>query len=155
MRDCDQAEGTVIVIDVVRAFTTAAFAFSAGAIEVVLVGGVDEALALRDRMPDAWVMGEVDGLQPEGFDLGNSPAALAGLDLAGRRFIQRTSAGTQGVVCSSDRAERLLACSLCCAAATARRVRELAPDIVTMVVTGIQAGGRENNNGDEDVACAD
>lgn len=155
LQDCDRAEGVVIVIDVVRAFTTAAFAFAAGASEIILVGEVDEALALRERFPDALVMGEVDGLKPDAFDLGNSPAALAGMDLEGQRFVQRTSAGTQGVVLSHDRAETLFAASLCCAAATARRVRELAPDTVTLVVTGVQAGGRTENDGDEDVACAD
>ena len=36
--------------------------------------------------------------RPPGFDLGNSPAALRPLSFAGTPFIQRTSAGTQGVV---------------------------------------------------------
>ena len=84
LRDCDQATGTVVVIDVVRAFTTAAFAFAAGAREVVLTDSVEEAFALRDRFRGAaggrltcLLMGEVGGEPIEGFDLGNSPAALA------------------------------------------------------------------------------
>ena len=45
--------GVVVVIDVLRAFTTAAFAFAAGAREIVLVSTVDEALALRERLAGA------------------------------------------------------------------------------------------------------
>jgi 2-phosphosulfolactate phosphatase len=144
----------VIVVDVIRAFTVAAYAFAAGARDVLLVGTEEEAVVLRERTPGAWTMGEVDGLKPESFDLGNSPAALVGLDLAGRRLIQRTSAGTQGVVRSSPYADTLLACSLCCASATARYVRDRSPETVSFVITGIHAGVEEND-GDEDLACAD
>lgn len=151
---CTEASGTIIVVDVIRAFTVAAYAFAAGAKDIVLVGSVEEALSLRERTPNALVIGEIDGLKPASFDLGNSPSALHGLDLSGRHLIQRTSAGTQGVVQSSPNAETLLACSLSCASATARYVRELAPSIVTFVITGISAGD-EDNDGDEDVACAD
>ena len=51
VRDAREAEGTVIIIDVFRAFTTAAIAFDRGADHIVLVAEIDEALALRDRAP--------------------------------------------------------------------------------------------------------
>lgn len=54
--NCSAATGIVVVIDVIRAFTTAAFAFDAGARDVVLVSTVEEALNLRERMPGALVM---------------------------------------------------------------------------------------------------
>ena len=154
LKTCTEASGTIIVVDVIRAFTVAAHAFSAGAEDIVLVSTVEEALSLRERIPDALVMGEIGGLKPEGFDLGNSPSALQGLDLSGRHLIQRTSAGTQGVVRSSPRANTLLACSLACASATARYVGNLSPEIVTFVITGVSAG-TWRNDGDEDAACAD
>jgi 2-phosphosulfolactate phosphatase len=153
LETCAQATGTVIVIDVIRAFTTAAYAFAAGAETITLVGTVEEALALRERSPEALVMGEVGGLPPAGFDLGNSPSAILELDLSGRHLIQRTSAGTQGVVRSVG-ADTLLACSLCCAGATARYVQQLASNTVTFVVTGVGARNPANR-GDEDAACAD
>ena len=154
LRTCTEASGTVIVVDVIRAFTVAAYAFAAGAQDILLVGTEEEALALRNRFPGAWAMGEVDGLKPDRFDLGNSPAALVGHDLSGRRLIQRTSAGTQGVVCSSSYTDTLLACSLCCASATARYVQRCSPETVSFVITGIYAGAEEND-GNEDLACAD
>jgi 2-phosphosulfolactate phosphatase len=147
---CSQATGTVVAIDVIRAFTTAAFAFAAGAQDILLVGEVEEALALRQRFRGSLAMGEVGGRRPDGFDLGNSPSALMGLDLRGRRIIQRTSAGTQGVV-RSLRAEALLAGSFVCAGATVRYLQHLNPASVTFVVTGAGFGAE----GDEDAACAD
>src|SRR4029077_9898903 len=116
-----KARGLTVVIDVFRAFSTAAYAFDRGAREVVLVAGVDEALALRERWPDALVMGEVHGRRVPGFDFGNSTTAIAKADLAGRRLIQRTSAGTQGVVAASG-AETLVLGSLVCAGALVRHI---------------------------------
>ena len=166
LETCGQASGPVVVIDVLRAFTTAAFAFAAGAREIVLVSAVEEALALRERLPGALLMGEVGGLAVGGFDFDNSPATLVGRDLRGARLIQRTSAGTQGVV-RSLRAELLLASSFVCAGATARYLRRHAPASVTFVITGnyFASGGAAppgggypadmRGDGDEDAACAD
>jgi 2-phosphosulfolactate phosphatase len=147
---CHGAGGIVVVIDVLRAFTTAAFAFERGATEIVLVATVDEAFALRERFPESLLIGEVGGLPIDGFDLPNSPTAVAGADLDGRRLILRTSSGTQGVV-RVRRAERLLGASLANAAATAQYIRRLAPAAVTFVETGI----RDTGGGEEDTACAD
>jgi len=150
LETCPDATGAVVAIDVVRAFTTAAYAFAAGASEIILAGTVEEALTLREQFPGTFLMGEVDGLPVSEFDFGNSPTEIAGLDLTGRRLIQRTSAGTQGVVRSTS-AELLLAGSLVCAGATARYLRQAQPERVTFVITGILLG----RDGDEDIACAD
>lgn len=150
LESCGTATGMVVAIDVLRAFTTAAYAFAAGAREILLVGTVAEALALRAQVPDALVMGEVDGLPVQEFDLDNSPAALLGRDLYGRTLIQRTTAGTQGIV-RSHAADALLAASFVCAGATARYVARSELSRVTFVVTGVVAG----RDGDEDAACAD
>lgn len=145
-----EATGTVIVIDVLRAFTTAAFAFDAGAEAISVVSTVEEAFAMREGHPERLIMGEEDGLPVEGFDLDNSPAALIGRDLTDRRLIQRTSSGTQGVV-RSRQATYLFATGLTCARATVQAVRALDPREVTMVITGSHAEGLR----DEDLACAD
>ena len=147
---CAQATGVVVVIDVLRAFSTSAYAFAAGAQSIILLSTVAEALALRDRMPGALIMGEVYGLPVEGFDFNNSPTALVDQDLAEKVMIQRTSAGTQGVIRSRN-AGVLLAGSFCCANATVHYIQRLKPDKVTFVNTGIRPGVR----GDEDAACAE
>jgi 2-phosphosulfolactate phosphatase len=147
--DCHTAKGIVIVIDVLRAFSTAAYAFSLGAKEILLVSTVEEALSLRPQIPHSRVMGEVNGVRPDGFDFGNSPTYLHQENLSDITMIQRTTAGTQGVV-RSQNAEVLLASSLVVAGATVQHVKNLGPDEVTFVITGRDFGG-----GDEDLACAE
>ena len=149
LETCHEAAGLVIVIDVIRAFTNAAFAFGQGAERIIPVSGVDEALELKRQLPNALACGEVGGLPPEGFDFGNSPSQTVTLDLRGRVIVQRTGAGTQGVT-RSVHAERMLAASFVVADATVHYVQRLAPETVSFVVTG-QFDGR----GDEDLACAE
>lgn len=127
--------GAVVVIDVLRAFTTAAYAFAAGATRIYLVSGVAEALTLKATIPGALAMGEEGGLIPAGFDLPNSPVRAATADLEGRTIVQRTSAGTQGVV-AARRADRLWCASLVCASATAAAVKAAGSGEPTYVITG-------------------
>lgn len=144
---CHTATGIVLIIDVLRAFSTAAYAFSRGAKQVHLVSGVQEALDLKAQLPNARAMGEVGGLPPEGFDFGNSPTRILEHDLTGITFIQRTGAGTQGAVRCVN-AEVMLATSFVVAQGTMDYVLKLNPKEITFVITG----GFGN---DEDVACAD
>lgn len=53
--------GAVIAVDVLRAFTTAAYAFGTGAKHIYLVADVDEALAFKAAHPGALAMGETVG----------------------------------------------------------------------------------------------
>jgi 2-phosphosulfolactate phosphatase len=92
----------------------------------------------------------VGGVPPEGFDFGNSPTHTATLDLNGRILVQRTGAGTQGIV-RSVKAELMLAASLVVAHATVTYIRHLNPECVNFVITGQIGDGR----GDEDLACAE
>lgn len=150
LQTCTHATGVVVVIDVLRAFTTAAYAFDAGARHIIPVSSVEEALHLRAQFPGALAMGEVKGVKVQGFDFGNSPSELKGRDLNGRILIQRTSSGTQGIV-RSQRATTLLAASLVCARATAQYILSLGAEKVTFVITG----QTESDHGDDDLACAD
>ena len=127
--------GPVVVVDVIRAFTTAAYAFGSGAAEIFLVGDVEQALAFKDVHPGTIALGEHRGLRPAGFDFPNSPAMVSRVDLTGRTLVQRTSAGTRGVVAAAD-ADRLWAASLACASATARAVDAAGLGEPTYVITG-------------------
>lgn len=148
---CPQLHGAVVVIDVLRSFTTSAFAFACGAIEVLPVGSLQAAQALRDRHPDALAIGALGGGAPApGMDLGNSPSRVRALDLRGRRVIQYTAGGVRGLM-ACDRARVLLAAGLVNAAATAAYLRLLRPPSVTLVTTGAWS----DRDGDEDHACAD
>jgi 2-phosphosulfolactate phosphatase len=140
----------VVVIDVLRAFTVASLALAAGARAIRCVATVEQALAVREANPGSLAMGEREGRPIPGFDLPNSPSALAGADVGGRLLVHRTRAGTQGLVLAAPRARNLLAASFPCAGATARAVRSLEPDGVTFVATGV-----DHRDGDEDIACAE
>jgi len=150
LETCHEATGMVIVIDVIRAFTNAAFAFSRGAKEIYPVSKVKEALKFKAEIPNSLACGEVGGMPPEGFDFGNSPTQTNTLDLSGRVIVQRTGAGTQGIVRSVN-ASPMLAASFVVANATAMHIRKVSPETVTFVITG-QMG---NGSGDEDLACAE
>jgi 2-phosphosulfolactate phosphatase len=137
LETCSAATGTVVVIDVWRSFTTTAFAFAAGACEIVTVGSLEEALALRDRIPGALLMGmgvSVAGPPAEGYDYANSPVDLQESDLNGRRLVQCTPNGTRGIAYSQS-AETLLAGSFVCAGATVRYIKQHSPAQVTFVST--------------------
>jgi len=144
-----QASGAVAIIDVFRAFSTAAVVLANGAAKITMVGSVDEALALRNSGAGDVCMGEVGGRMPAGFDFGNSPFEVSGIDFHGKSIIQRTSAGTQGIVAASG-ADRLYAAALVTASATARALRFGAPGVMTLVAMGNNATSRA----DEDELCA-
>jgi 2-phosphosulfolactate phosphatase len=141
----------VVVIDVLRSFSTAAYAFAAGARRIHPVETIAEAHRLQRHLPEALTTGAVGGGAPiVGFDYGNSPSALHGSDLGGRTLIQSTAAGVRGLGRFAG-ARALFAGSLVCAAATAKAIRRLQPDEVVLVVTGKWV----DRDGDEDRACAD
>ncbi|MBI5963768.1 MAG: 2-phosphosulfolactate phosphatase [Chloroflexi bacterium] len=150
LETCHEATGLVIVIDVIRAFTNAAFAFSRGAKEIYPFSKVEEALQFKAQNPGALACGEVGGMPPEGFDFGNSPTQTNSLDLKGRVIVQRTGAGTQGITRSVN-ATTMLAASLVVASATVTYIQKLATDSVSLVITG----QIDIDSGDEDLACAE
>jgi 2-phosphosulfolactate phosphatase len=144
------ATGTVVVIDVLRAFTTAAYAFAAGAREIELVATPDEGRAQKCADPALVLVGEVGGRPIEGFDHGNSPEAMHALDLAGRALVLRSSSGVQGALAALATCERLLLGSLVTAAATVRAIRAFGRD-----VTLVPMGSEHGPDGPEDDACAE
>ncbi|MFL5310408.1 MAG: 2-phosphosulfolactate phosphatase [Myxococcales bacterium] len=140
-RGAAAATGDVVIIDVIRAFTTAAYAFAAGIDEIELVATVEEALSRP-----GFRMGEVGGRPVPGFDHGNSPSQLVGRALSGRA-VQRTSSGTQGVVLAKSAATLWLG-SLVVASATARALARSSD------VSLVAMGGRGEPAEEEDMAAA-
>jgi 2-phosphosulfolactate phosphatase len=134
------ASGVVVVIDVMRAFTTAAYAFRAGIREIELVSTVEEALA-----SPGFRLGEVGGRLIPGFDHNNSPSGLVGRCLDGRA-VMRTGSGTRCVAEARNASEIWLG-SLVVASATIRALADRTE--VTFVASGAP------HEGEEDVACAE
>jgi 2-phosphosulfolactate phosphatase len=153
-----QAKGLVVIIDVMRAFTSAAFMMHLGASKIVLLAEPEAVLELK-RDKGYLAVGEVGGKRVPGFDLGNSPSHIlaAGRDLfAGRVVAQRTSAGVTGAVAAAPAGQMgdgLILGSYVTAGAIARHIHRLspAPEIVSLVAMG--SAGTEVTPDDE--ACAD
>src|SRR4051794_12108917 len=84
----------VVVIDVVRATTTAITAVALGR-RCLPVTSLDAAHTLAGRLADPLLVGEVDGIMPKGFDINNSPAALAKRTDLHRPAVLLSSSGTK------------------------------------------------------------
>ncbi|WP_382466527.1 2-phosphosulfolactate phosphatase [Streptomyces noursei] len=140
-----EAPSVAVVVDVMRAFTVASWAFARGADKIVLAGSLDEALALKARHPD-WLALK-DGPPAPGFDTVNSPGLLRSMDLGGRTVVQKTTAGTVGALAVKE-ASLVLCAGFVVAEATARVLRTRGCNGVTFVITG------EDGQAEEDLACA-
>lgn len=142
-----EAKGLCVVIDVLRAFTTAAFAFASGAKEIIFVSTPEEAFKRHQRDPSLLLMGEQEGQRIDGFHFENSPSEMQSVYLTDKRIVQRTSSGTQGVI-GCRHAPQILIASCVVADATVKRILDINPSHVTFIATG-------RTNGDEDVALAE
>jgi 2-phosphosulfolactate phosphatase len=151
-----EAEGVVVVLDVLRAFTCSAMMFSYGALELVLVATPEEAFEYRWRDSSYLLAGEVKGRKPDGFDLGNSPAEIIDKGenyFRGRRIVLRTSSGTQGAIAVGQSAREVIVAAYTTAAAVARYIRQKQGDdaVVTLLAMGVEA----NRKSVEDERCGD
>lgn len=141
----------VVAIDVLRSFSTAAYALAGGASAIHPVDTAAEAFRLRAQMPDALTAGALPGGHPmPGFDLGNTPDGIRRLRLRGRPVILSTAAGVHALIRFRN-APRLFAASLVCAGATLRALQASAAQHVALLATGEWV----DRDGDEDWACAD
>ncbi|HLO61682.1 MAG TPA: 2-phosphosulfolactate phosphatase [Azonexus sp.] len=151
LQDQAHTDDTVVVIDVLRSFTTAAVALANGARAVYPVEGIAATLAWLAQTPDVVSVGAVGGGDPiDGFDFGNSPWQLMPVDLTGKNVVMTTAAGVRGLQ-RFRQARRLYAASLVCARATANAIRAAGAAEVCFVITGEWV----DRDGDEDIACAD
>ena len=144
------AQGIAVVIDVFRAFSVAAYAFSRGAATVIPVAAVEDARELKRQHPDWLLIGERHARPLPGFDCGNSPSDLQKLNVAGRTLIHTTHAGTQGLT-HALQADEVITGALVNAGAIVRYLQARRPEIVTIVRMGHEA----TENSDEDDLCAE
>ena len=117
------AKGLTVIIDVFRAFSLEAYLFSMGAEKIIPIGNADTAYSMKKENPDFILAGERDGKIMPGFDTGNSPSQLTGLDVCGKTIVHTTSAGTQGIA-NACGADEILGASLVTARATAEYIKK-------------------------------
>ena len=144
------AKGTVVIIDVFRAFSVDCYCLESGVEFVSPVGAIDQALKFKNEFPDAVLIGERNGEMIEGFDFGNSPVQVLNANLDKAKVFHTTHAGTQGLV-NATQADEVLTGALVNAEATARYIKSKSPELVTLV----RMGWKAEEQTDEDNVCAD
>ena len=117
------AGGTVVVIDVLRASTTIAYALDAGAKQIIPCLEVADARAVAEQFPADEIIlgGEREGLPIEGFQLGNSPEEYTPERVGGKTVIFTTTNGTRAMN-HARQADEVLIAAFVNASAVVRRL---------------------------------
>jgi len=136
-----KASGLTVIIDVFRAFSTACYAFDQGAVKLHPVADVKEAFRMKQDDPDVILMGEINEKIIPGFDFGNSPSHILDVDFTGKTIVQRTSAGTQGLV-NATNADEILTGSFVNVSAIVDYIRHQGPEVLSLVCMGYSARHR-------------
>ncbi|PLR78714.1 2-phosphosulfolactate phosphatase [Bacillus sp. V3-13] len=138
-----------IVIDVIRAFTVAHYAFRGGVKEILLIKEVSEAVSLKEKYPHYLLAGEVGGLPIEGFDLDNSPRNVSVHDIFGKTIVQKTTNGVKATLNALE-ANEVFVTGFSNARTTAEHVKKIAAQNDDVVINIIAS----HPDGDDDLACA-
>ena len=149
LEGAQQARGVAVIVDVFRAFTTAAVALEQGAKKIIFVAKPEDALRLREKGFADLCVGEVGGIPPPGFDFGNSPYELANAHIYGKVIAHSTRAGTVGITAAAH-CSSIYGASLINARATVDAILAEKPEEVTIVAMGLAGKVRT----DEDEQCA-
>ncbi len=129
------AKGLTVIIDVFRAFTVECYLVSQGAKTIIPIGKIDDAYKLKQENPDYILIGERFEKKPEGFDFGNSPSQVKGIDFTNKTVVHTTSSGTQGIV-NAVNADEIITGSFVNADAIVNYIRKQNPKYVSLVAMG-------------------
>src|ERR1041385_3931672 len=124
-----------VVVDVLRATSTIAQALATGYERVLCCAEIDQARALRARLPDSLLGGERQAVRVEGFDVGASPREF--LEPRARTLILSTTNGTRAILETARHCRRVLLGSLLNLSSVAGAVEG---DDVVVVCAGFQGG---------------
>ncbi|MFD2046517.1 2-phosphosulfolactate phosphatase [Ornithinibacillus salinisoli] len=139
-----------IVIDVLRAFTVAHYAFLRGVQRILLAETVEQAFQIKEKNPSFLLAGEVDGIAIKGFDLDNSPYLIQQKKLSGKTLVQKTTNGVRATLnCLAS--DHVYVTGFTNARNTAEFIRENLingdKDVVHIIAS--------HPSGDDDYACAE
>lgn len=132
--DLESITGLVVVIDVLRAFTTACFILNNNASLIYPVASLDHARTLKSEYPDWVLIGERKGIKLPDFDHGNSPAELENINFENKTVIFTTSSGTQAVE-KLHNAEKIITGAFVNARSIANYIKNNNFDEVTFICT--------------------
>ncbi len=125
----------VVLVDVLRTCTVAPLLFERGLTELALTPSLRTA---RAAAREGWLLlGERQGVPAEGFNYGNSPAELAGIDVMGKRAVMVSENAPRWLPQIAD-ARRVLLGSLYNAAAVAEVASRQALESIDLVGSGFE-----------------
>ena len=128
------SNATCVVFDVLRATSSMITALAHGATEIHPVRTIEEAQALRQRLPNALLGGERHGDPIPGFDIGNSPFEYRD-NVAGKAIISTTTNGTLALR-ACEAAERVLLGAVLNLKSLAAELERAAPARLFLVCAG-------------------
>ena len=126
----------VVVIDVLRACTLAPILFGRGLSTLYLCSSIRRARRAAEAQ-DVLLIGERNGLPPEGFNYGTSPAEIGRAELGGRSAVLISENGPRALA-QTVGARHVLLGSLYNADAVVARAAALAEGEIALVCTGLQ-----------------
>jgi 2-phosphosulfolactate phosphatase len=125
----------VVVIDVLRAFTTACYAMNNNPKDYIVVGHLSSARKLKKEHPDYVLMGERGGIKLPGFDYGNSPNEVKNVDFSNKTIVHTTTLGTRGIVNAFRCTKEVITGSFANAGAIINYIKKEKPDFVYLFPT--------------------
>lgn len=148
----DVAERVVVVIDVLRAATTAAIALANGARALMPVESVESAAQHAKSMDPSAVRlgGERHMVRIPGFDLGNSPLEYTSAIVEGRTIVFTTTNGTLALT-AMQRARECFFAGFVNAQATVDAVRDASKGVTSVTIV---CAGTDRQLALEDLVCA-
>jgi len=139
-------ETAIVVVDVIRATTTAITAVAAGH-GVFPVCSTSAALRTAAALVEPILAGEIDGIQLLGFDLHNSPSQMLTLASSSRPIVLLSSSGTR-LMLEASRHSRTY---VCCLRNVTAQADCLAALYCNVLIVGVDRHGEFR---DEDRLCA-
>ena len=136
LRGAKEARGLTVIIDVFRAFSTSCYIYANGADKIIPVDSLELAYKLKKENPDFILVGERNWKKCEGFDFGNSPSEIEGLNFNGKIVIQTTSAGTKGLL-GAKKAGEIITGSFVNVGAIVKYIKNESPKRISLVAMGV------------------
>jgi 2-phosphosulfolactate phosphatase len=138
---------TIVAVDVIRSTSTAVTGVDAGR-RCFPAPSLEAAMELAEKLDAPLLVGELGGSKPYGFDLNNSPAALAGRSDVGRPMVLLSTSGTRLMCAAGPNGGAHVAC-LRNWTAQAERLAEDGRDVAL-----VGAGTRGEFREEDQLCCA-
>jgi len=135
LKGAKKARGLTVIVDVFRAYTTAAYLFDRQADKIFIVSKIETAKKLKKVLDDPILIGERKGIKIADFDYNNSPYFISQHDFSGKEIVLSTSAGTKGIIKATG-ADEIITGSFVNIAAAARYIKNKNVDIISIVAMG-------------------